>query len=87
MIEKAGKERELSNNRAEMEKKLRELVKIRLDSCELIRRSTILQKMKQKERQVAQKQLLKKQRRLKGMAKEVIDYFSVLTFLQKSNTF
>ena len=75
MIERARLERERAAGQFQMERKMKELIKIRLDSCELIRRSTILQKIRQKERIVAQKQLLKRQRRLKEINNQV--YFFV----------
>ena len=71
MIERARLERDKAAKQAQMERKMRELIKIRLDSCELIRRSTILQKIRQKERMVAQKQLLKRQRRSKKLTNQV----------------
>ena len=71
MIERARLERDKAAKQAQMERKMRELIKIRLDSCELIRRSSILQKIRQKERMVAQKQLLKRQRRSKKLTNQV----------------
>lgn len=71
MIQKVRIEREDVAGQALMERKRRELLKIRLDSCELVRRCTILQRVRQRERIVAQKSLLEKQRRLKKFTKEV----------------
>ena len=72
MIERTRLEREKAAGQFQMERKMRELIKIRLDSCELIRRGSILHKIRQKERIVAQKQLLKRQRRLKEITNQVI---------------
>ena len=71
LISKVRLEREETAGQAQMERKRRELLKIRLDSCALIRRSTILQRIRQKERIVAQKQLLEKQKKLKEFTNRV----------------
>ncbi|KAL5267206.1 hypothetical protein ACHWQZ_G004300 [Mnemiopsis leidyi] len=70
VIERTRLEREKAAGQFQMERKMRELIKIRLDSSELIRRGSILHKIRQKERIVAQKQLLKRQRRLKEITNQ-----------------
>ena len=71
LIQRIRMEREDKKSYAQLERKRRELFKIRLDSDDLIRRHTIIHRVRHKERINHQKQLLKKQRRVKEHVKKV----------------
>eukprot|EP00116_Pleurobrachia_bachei_P001204 sb/3461466/ len=68
LIRRVRLERDEMESQAQMETKRRELIKIRLDSTDIIRRCSIIKRIKQKERIVSQKMLIEKQRRIKQIS-------------------